>query len=132
MGIIAVYSMRCDDCGDGEDSFYDASSARLVKSARQAGWCNTTINEDGKQRKVWRCPDCRASRRYKLKGFILKIRFAHGAEVKQKVKTIEEVSEMVMFIKKNYPPDRKIQVTDMYQRDVDPHTGELLEENLYG
>lgn len=38
MSVVRHFSMRCDECGDGEDEFYGAYSEDIRREAKEAGW----------------------------------------------------------------------------------------------
>lgn len=38
MSVVRQFSMRCDECGDGEDDFYGSYSEDVRREAKEAGW----------------------------------------------------------------------------------------------
>jgi len=38
MSVSRQFSMRCDECGDGEDDFYGSYSEDVRREAKEAGW----------------------------------------------------------------------------------------------
>lgn len=132
MGIIAMFSMRCDECGDGEDMIYSDTRGECERLARDAGFRKATKKEFGaKPVSVWRCLDCRARRNAAPKGFVVTVKFSDRGEVRSKVKTYEEVEEMRLFITKHYS-DREVSVTTLDGTPVDASGHLILEDDLDG
>jgi hypothetical protein len=38
MSVVRQFSMRCDECGDGEDDFCGSYSEDIRREAKEAGW----------------------------------------------------------------------------------------------